>query len=167
MSKKTPGTRGDGKKPAHFPATPMFSGFSGDDGLMSSGAQYSEVEHSMHGYVLPIAVAVVLSTKAIFGFAHCGRASGLLGRRHGQAAQRRNSAPPTSQAAQHQTSGIHVSRRCMQPRPSCCAGGLSAAELFNSPPFQLLLDETIEMYRRVSSDPHRVSAAIEPSTIFQ
>jgi hypothetical protein len=74
-----------------------------------SGDVTELVEDLMHGYVLPIAVAVVLSTKAIFGFAHCGRASGLLGRRHGQAAQRRNSAPPTSQAAQHPTSGIHVS----------------------------------------------------------
>ena len=110
LSKKTPGTRGDGKKPAHFPTTPMFSGFSGDDGLMSSGAQYSDVEHSMHGYVLPIAVAVVLSTKAIFGFAHCGRASGLLGRPHGRDAQRRNYAPPTNKAAEHPTSGIHLSR---------------------------------------------------------
>jgi hypothetical protein len=103
------------------------------------------VEEEMSGYVLPSAVAVDLSTKAIFGFAHCGRASGLLGRRHGQAAQRRNSAPPTSQAAEHQASGIHVSRRCMQPRPSCCAGGLSAAELVDPPPFQLLLDETFKM----------------------
>ena len=45
-------------------------------------------------------------------------------------------------------------------------GGLSAAELVDPSPFQLLRDETIKMYRRASSDPHCVSAVIEAGTIF-
>ena len=77
--------------------------FSGDDGLLSYGNPFrDETKHAegwMAGYVPPNAVAVVLSTKAIFGFAHCGGASGLLGRPHERAPQRRNSAPPTSHTA--------------------------------------------------------------------
>ena len=75
--------------------------FSGDDGLLSVGNPFRELtelaDDGIPGYVRPSAVAVVLLTKAIFGFAHCGGASGLLGRPHERAPQRRNSALPTSQ----------------------------------------------------------------------
>ena len=73
------------------------------NGKLVFGDQYGDlagyVEEEMSGYVPPSAVAVDLSTKASFGFAHRGRASGLLGRPHGRAPQRRNSAPPTSHTA--------------------------------------------------------------------
>jgi hypothetical protein len=67
--KKLRGTRGPGKNRADFPTTPMWSG---DDGLLSYGNPFrDETEHAegwKDGYVPPNAVAVVLSTKAIFRF---------------------------------------------------------------------------------------------------
>jgi hypothetical protein len=83
------------------------------NGKLVFGDQYSDlagyVEEEMSGYVPPNAVAVDLSTKASFGFAHRGRASGLLGRPHG-GAHGRSPAPPTPQAAQLPMSGSHISR---------------------------------------------------------
>jgi hypothetical protein len=88
------------------------------NGKLVFGDQYGDlaayVEEEMSGYVPPNAVAVDLSTKASFGFAHRGRASGLLGRphggAHGRAAHGRSPAPPTPQAAQLPMSGSHISR---------------------------------------------------------
>jgi hypothetical protein len=116
LPKKTPGTRGPGKEPAQI--SQRLGPMSYVNGRLVFGDQNGDVtelvEALMPGYVPPNAVAVDLSTKASFGFAHRGRASGLLGRphggAHGRAAHGRSPAPPTPQAAQLPMSGSHISR---------------------------------------------------------